>query len=150
LLLPSASVFLLLLCNDPEVLGPWINPSWLNAVASVIVGTLLMLSGTLMATTLFPHVDVTGVLIGISIALVGVGIGVVAFLRISARRSGRRRPPPPVMTVAEKMSWRMPPLTLLKPVRWSPGLRIGILSLRAYLVLSAVLLLVKAVQLGSH
>jgi Mn2+/Fe2+ NRAMP family transporter len=150
LLLPSASVFLLLLCNDPEVLGPWINPSWLNAVASVIVGTLLMLSGTLMATTLFPHVDVIGVLIGISIALAGVGIGVVAFLRISARRSGRRRPPPPVVTVAEKMSWRMPPLTLLKPVRWSPGLRIGILSLRAYLVLSAVLLLVKAVQLGSH
>ena len=31
LLLPSASVFLLLLCNDPEVLGPWVNPGWLNA-----------------------------------------------------------------------------------------------------------------------
>ena len=29
-LLPSASVFLLLLCNDPEVLGPWRNPAWLN------------------------------------------------------------------------------------------------------------------------
>ena len=26
LLLPCASVFLLLLCNDPEVLGPWVNP----------------------------------------------------------------------------------------------------------------------------
>ena len=25
-LLPSASVFLLLLCNDREVLGPWRNP----------------------------------------------------------------------------------------------------------------------------
>jgi Mn2+/Fe2+ NRAMP family transporter len=24
-LLPSASVFLLLLCNDKEVLGPWVN-----------------------------------------------------------------------------------------------------------------------------
>ncbi len=29
-LLPSASVFLLLLCNDREVLGPWVNPRWLN------------------------------------------------------------------------------------------------------------------------
>ena len=38
LLLPSASVFLLLLCNDPEVLGPWVNPKWLNGVAAVIVG----------------------------------------------------------------------------------------------------------------
>ena len=52
------------------------------------------------------------------------------------------------MSRAEKMSWRMPPLALLKPVRWSAGIRIGILSLRAYLVLSAVLLLVKAIQLG--
>ena len=25
-LLPSASVFLLLLCNDRDVLGPWVNP----------------------------------------------------------------------------------------------------------------------------
>src|SRR6202007_1252012 len=29
ILLPSASVFLLLLCNDREVLGPWMNPRWL-------------------------------------------------------------------------------------------------------------------------
>jgi hypothetical protein len=48
----------------------------------------------------------------------------------------------------EKMSWRMPPLALLKPVKWSAGTRLGILALRAYLVLSAVLLLVKAIQLG--
>ncbi len=150
LLLPSASVFLLLLCNDPEVLGPWVNPNWLNVVASVIVGTLLVLSGTLMATTLFPHVDVTAVLVGISLTLGVVGIAVAAWLVVTARRSGRRRPPPPEMSPAEKTSWRMPPLTLLRPVRWSPGLRVGILSLRAYLVLSAVLLLVKAIQLGSH
>jgi hypothetical protein len=46
------------------------------------------------------------------------------------------------------MSWRMPPLALLTPVKWSPGLRVGILSLRFYLVASAALLLVKAIQLG--
>jgi hypothetical protein len=49
-LLPSASVFLLLLCNDREVLGPWRNPPWLNAVASVIVAILVLLSLILMAT----------------------------------------------------------------------------------------------------
>jgi hypothetical protein len=42
----------------------------------------------------------------------------------------------------------MPPLALLKPVKWSPGTRVGVLALRGYLVLSAVLLLVKAIQLG--
>ena len=50
ILLPSASVFLLLLCNDREVLGPWVNPRWLNIVATVIIGVLLMLSGTLVVT----------------------------------------------------------------------------------------------------
>src|SRR5271170_1687253 len=48
ILLPSASVFLLLLCNDREVLGPWLNPRWLNVVATFIVGVLLVLSGTLV------------------------------------------------------------------------------------------------------
>ncbi len=58
LLLPSASVFLLLLCNDREVLGPWVNRRWVNTVAAAIIGILLVLSGILMTATLFPHLDV--------------------------------------------------------------------------------------------
>jgi hypothetical protein len=46
------------------------------------------------------------------------------------------------------MNWRMPPLALLKPVQWSPGTKLGVLMLRAYLVISVLLLIVKAVQLG--
>jgi Mn2+/Fe2+ NRAMP family transporter len=148
LLLPSASVFLLLLCNDVEVLGPWVNSTWLNGVAAVIVGTLLVLSGTLMASTLFPHVDVARVFVWLAVVLGVGGLVAAVLVRMHSRRSGQHRPAPPVMSPVEKMSWRMPPLALLKPVKWSPGIRIGILSLRAYLVLSAVLLLVKAIQLG--
>jgi Natural resistance-associated macrophage protein-like len=40
-LLPSATVFLVLLCNDKAVLGPWTNPGWLNALAALIVGVLV-------------------------------------------------------------------------------------------------------------
>jgi NRAMP (natural resistance-associated macrophage protein)-like metal ion transporter len=148
LLLPSASVFLLLLCNDPEVLGPWVNPVWLNAVAAVIVAVLLVLSGTLMATTLFPDIDVTAVFEWLAVALAGGGVVIALVVRTLGRRAGASRPARPVMSTRDKMTWRMPPLNLLKPVRWSPGLRVGILSLRAYLVLSALLLLVKAIQLG--
>ncbi len=43
-LLPSATVFLVLLCNDGEILGPWCNPGWLNVIASTIVATLILLS----------------------------------------------------------------------------------------------------------
>ena len=52
------------------------------------------------------------------------------------------------MTEAERMSWRMPPLALLKPVQWSAGTKLGILLLRAYLVISVLLLIVKAIQIG--
>jgi Mn2+/Fe2+ NRAMP family transporter len=147
LLLPSASVFLLLLCNDREVLGPWVNARWLNLVAGVIVGILLVLSGTLMATTVFPSINVTAVALGLAGALAVGGLGAGLWLR----RGARQRPPvekPPPMSQRDKAGWRMPQLALLKPVSWSPALRLGILSLRAYLVLSAVLLAVKAVQLG--
>ncbi len=148
LLLPSASVFLLLLCNDSEVLGPWVNSKWLNLLAGIIIAVLLVLSGVLMATTLFPHVDVTGVFIGLAIALAVGGIAILIALRVIAKRGGPVVSKAPPMTATEKLTWRMPPLALLKPVKWSPGLRVGILALRAYLIASAILLLVKAIQLG--
>jgi hypothetical protein len=52
------------------------------------------------------------------------------------------------MSRAQKLSWRMPQLALLTPVRWSPGTKLGMLALRGYLVIGAVLLLVQAIQLG--
>jgi Mn2+/Fe2+ NRAMP family transporter len=148
LLLPSASVFLLLLCNDREVLGPWINRRWLNVVAVFIVSVLLLLSGILMATTLFPNLNVVAVtkyLAAGIVVLVVVAVGVLKWLE-------RRRPttpiPPPMIHDAEKMQWRMPPLALLEPVTWSAGTKLGMLALRGYLVVGAILLIVKAVQLG--
>ena len=146
LLLPSASVFLLLLCNDREVLGPWVNRRWLNVVAILIVAVLLILSAILMATTLFPALDVVETAEGLSAALVAAGAVATVVLRVAARR----RPPvgPPSPRGVDRSTWRMPPLTLLQPVTWSAGTRIGMLALRGYLVLGALLLIVKAVQLG--
>ena len=46
------------------------------------------------------------------------------------------------------MSWRMPPLALLKPAEWSAGRKVALLTLRGYLVISVLLLIVKAVRLG--
>jgi Mn2+/Fe2+ NRAMP family transporter len=147
-LLPSASVFLLLLCNDPEVLGPWVNKRWLNILAGVIIGVLLTLSGTLVISTVFPNVNVTVVAIVTAIVLLVGGGGAGLGLEITQRRGGRARPAQARMTTQERTNWRMPPLALLKPVVWSPGTKLGMLLLRGYLVLSVVLLAVKAVQLG--
>ncbi|MBV9320756.1 MAG: manganese transporter, partial [Mycobacterium sp.] len=54
-----------------------------------------------------------------------------------------------VLARADRSTWRMPPLALLEPVTWSTGTRLGMVALRGYLVAGAILLVVKAIQLGS-
>jgi len=150
ILLPSASVFLLLLCNDREVLGPWMNARWLNVLASFIIGVLVMLSGTLVATTLFPGLNAARTAIWITIGLVAGAVAVGIWLVLTRSRRPVREPHPrETMTRAERMAWRMPPLALLKPVEWSAGTKAGVLLLRGYLVVSVLLLVVKAVEVGS-
>jgi NRAMP (natural resistance-associated macrophage protein)-like metal ion transporter len=151
LLLPSASVFLLLLCNDREVLGPWVNRPWLNVLAGLIVGVLLLLSGILMATTLFPDIDVVAIAGYLALALVVLAAAGFVTLRWLARRRPQPAGPEPrahAIASVDRTTWRMPRLTLLQPVRWSAGTRLGMLALRGYLIVGAVLLVVKAIQLG--
>ncbi len=143
-LLPSATVFLLLLCNDREVLGPWANGPWVNALASVIVAVLVMLSMILVATTLFPSINAATLLVYLGIALVLALLGAgVAMLR------GREhRAPAATMSAEVRRNWTMPPLALLERPRWSTGRKVGMMLLRCYLVLAVLLLIVKATQLG--
>jgi Mn2+/Fe2+ NRAMP family transporter len=148
LLLPSASVFLLLLCNDREVLGPWVNRPWLNVVAGLIVGTLLLLSGILMATTLFPDINVVAVAGYLTLSLAVLAAVTAPVLRFLASRQPAPAGPQLPARGVDRKTWRMPPLTLLEPVTWSPGTRLGMIALRSYLVVGALLLVVKAVQLS--
>ena len=55
-LLPSATVFLLLLCNDRAVLGPWVNGRATNLFTSAVVAVLVTLSVVLTASVLFPAI----------------------------------------------------------------------------------------------
>jgi len=149
-LLPSASVFLLLLCNDPEVLGPWMNRRWLNAVAAVIISVLLVLSGTLVITTLFSGLNAGQVALSLLAAEVVAGAVIAGRLRLTRSRRPSPAPHPArSMSPAERLNWRMPPLALLEPVQWSTGTKVAVLALRGYLVVSVLLLIVKAVQLGT-
>jgi Mn2+/Fe2+ NRAMP family transporter len=149
LLMPSATVFLLLLCNDREVLGPWANRPWLNWIAGLIVGTLLLVSGILIATTLFPDLNVIAVAGYLGLASLAFAVAAGLVLRWLARRQPAPPPAIPARGV-DRNTWRMPPLTLLKPVTWSPGTRFGMIALRTYLIIAVVLLIVKAVQLSGR
>jgi NRAMP (natural resistance-associated macrophage protein)-like metal ion transporter len=149
ILLPSASTFLVLLCNDRQVLGPWMNPRWLNVLASLIIGVLLVLSGTLVVSTLFPNLNASRVAIWMAVGLVAVAAVAGAWFWLTRNH---RPPPQPrprsTMSEAERLAWRMPPIALLKPADWSTGRKVALLTLRGYLVISVVLLIVKAVELA--
>ncbi len=147
-LLPSASVFLLMLCNDRAVLGPWVNPRWLNAVAVVIVGVLVELSLILVATTAFPSLNAGTAFLYMSAALLATlaAAGLILIWR-------RRRAPveeAEAIPAERRHTWTMPPLALLEPVRLSPGRKAAMLVLRGYLVVAVALLVVQAVKLAGH
>ena len=145
-LLPSATVFLLLLCNDKQVLGPWVNRLWLNILASVIVSILLAMSLVLMITTLFTTVDVR-VLAEVLGGILAASYLVAAVFLVKNRS---RREPQPVVPMARKATWRMPQLSLLERPVWSRTRLVGMWGLRIYLVVAVLLLLVKAFELGLH
>jgi hypothetical protein len=141
-LLPSASVFLLLLCNDKAVLGPWVNGAKVNLFASAVVGVLVTLSVILTAAVLFPNIT-TGTILRI-MAVCGVA-GLAAAGYALARRS-RTRPVP--VDRAGRENWRMPPLSELSRPAMSTSRKIGMGALRTYLVVAMILVIIKLVQVA--
>ncbi len=146
-LLPSASMFLLLLCNDPEVLGPWRNPAWLNALATTIVAVLVLLSLILMATTIFPSLDVTNFSL-IGAAVLAAGLLAFGAVTLRSRRRGGTVDLDKTSPRVPKEQWTMPPLALLARPRGSTARKWAMLTMEGYLLLAVVLLIVKAVQLA--
>src|SRR5437899_4357268 len=102
IMLPSATVFAVLLCNDRAVLGPWVNKLWLNAVAGVIVSAMLVLSLILVVSTVVPSVDVTTLLVvlGSVAALALLAGGLRSWL------SARNMPPLPEVSREERSEER--------------------------------------------
>ncbi len=151
-LLPSATVFLLLLCNDKAVLGPWTNPGWLNAIAAFIVGVLVVLSAILTVTALFPTIDVTT----LAEALFGVLLAGLLLAGPYAIRGkvGRRLDIPAGAAAPEiprivREHWTMPQIELLEAPVWTRTRKVWMLALRSYLVLAVIMLIVKAIEVGT-
>ncbi|HXX91287.1 MAG TPA: divalent metal cation transporter, partial [Acidimicrobiales bacterium] len=146
ILLPSATVFLLLLCNDRAVLGPWVNRPWLNVLAGLILSVLFVLSLILMVTTVFPRIDVVKMLLVLGGAmLVGFAVAVTVY-----GLSLRRQEPRVAMPMERRMTWRMPPVALLAPPTPSRARTLTLWLMWGYLALSVVILLIKTLQLGFH
>ena len=144
-LLPSATLFLLLLCNDREVLGPWVNGPAMNLFTSAVIAVLVILSLVLTTAVLFPHIGATAIiriLIGGAVVAVGAGCAYLIYRRLHRGVSN--------VTVerSERLNWRMPPLALLAPPKLSLETRIGLSVLWVYLLIAMVMVIVRVVQMA--
>jgi Mn2+/Fe2+ NRAMP family transporter len=145
ILLPSAILFLVLLCNDKDILGPWVNKAWQNVVAFTIIGVLVALSMILVVSTLFPSVN--GVLLTEVMFSVAGGValvtGALLLLRSRRRRAAGNTETSTDVRHLDRDTWRMPPLGQLPAPVMSPLRKVGLLILRAYLIASVLLITVK-------
>ncbi|OBB80663.1 manganese transporter [Mycobacterium colombiense] len=175
-LLPSATVFLVLLCNDRAVLGPWVNTVRQNIIAWTIVWCLVLLSLALTAATFFPHLSTAtleeGLAGGAVLGLVGGAVMIIAGRRhrnltdaeAIVRTLGGGLDPEEVdeldeassLTRAERRAvrrqdragWQTPNLALLDRPTMSPMRRAGLFTLRGYLVVAVAFVIIKIVQAG--
>ncbi len=145
-LLPSATVFLLLLCNDTEVVGPWANTRGLNLFTGAVIAVLVMLSVILTVSVLFPEKTNETMILAIL-----AGGSAVALIAAIASGALKRRP---LATEGPKVwnreMWRMPPLSQLRPAQLSRVSRIWMIVLRGNLVLAGGLVLVRIIMLAMN
>jgi hypothetical protein len=151
-LLPSASVFLLLLCNDRAVLGPWVNGRAMNLFTGAVISVLVMLSLILTASVLFPDATnetvIVGVLVGGSLVAL-VTAGALALLRRRTCADGLAVDPAAGdRATLPRERWRMPPLDQLPLAKLSLPARVWMVVLRAYLVVAGGLVLMRIVGLA--
>ena len=140
ILLPGATVFLLLLCNDKAVLGPWRNGRWLNLFTGAVIAVLAMLSVILTASVIYPDIDARVI---VAVLLGGSALTLAGWL-ISRFWMGERSEP---IDRTGRETWRMPPLAELAAPRMSSLQTIWMTVLRGYLLIAGGLVLVRIVGL---
>jgi Mn2+/Fe2+ NRAMP family transporter len=169
-LLPSATVFLLMLCNDKAVLGPWVNGRFTNAFTGVVIAGLIMLSLILIASVVYPHITARQIIT----IMVGCGsLAAVAGITLLTRGRG----PTPALAAAtagpagavalpaagppsrkldravldasvSKENWRMPRLAMLAPAPMSRARRVGMTGMWLYLVIALTAVVFRIVVLA--
>jgi Mn2+/Fe2+ NRAMP family transporter len=164
ILLPSTLVFLVLLANDKGVLGPWTNSLAQNWVSGVLVWAVTTFSLAPLVTTFFPNVTLTQCLYAFIVCTAaGLAAGAVLWwLRPSRRKpvstapDGNQRPPGMSrhewreILRTRRAAWRTPRLETLQRPAVSIQRKIGLLTLRGYMIFAIVIMAIKLVQVTTH
>ena len=164
ILLPSALVFLVLLSNDKAVLGPWTNSITQNWVSGVIIWAVTTFSLAPLVTTFFPNVTLTQCLYAFIVCTAaGLAAGAIIWrLRpsrhqpVSLAPDSNQRPPGTSryewreILRTRRTEWRTPRLETLQRPALSISRKIGLLTLRGYIVFAIVIMAIKLVQVTTH
>jgi FtsH-binding integral membrane protein len=135
-------VFLLLLCNDKQVLGPWVNGRATNLFTAMVVAVLVTLSIVLTASVLFPNITANQIF---TIMQICGGAGMLAAGYALLRRRRDTAPTGPIDR-GGRLDWRMPPLAELTRPVMSTGRKLGMGALRLYLAIAMILVIIKITQ----
>jgi Mn2+/Fe2+ NRAMP family transporter len=156
-LLPAATVFLLMLCNDRSVLGPWANGRKTNVFTGAVIAVLITLSMVLTASVLDPSItagQIEAIMAAGAVTALTVAVAWLARAAVRGRALSRgaaiRLPAAPAVSQADKMTWRMPPLPDLPAPVVSGARKLGLMGLRGYLAVAMVGVIVKIVMLALH
>jgi Mn2+/Fe2+ NRAMP family transporter len=145
-LLPSATVYLLLLCNDRAVLGPWVNGRKTTMFSTAVVALLVALSVVLTASVLDPAITARQIIQIMCVCGAAAAIGGAWVLARAHRSVGFGVGVPIDRTGRE--NWRMPPLAMLSKPVMSTSRKVGLTILRSYLAIAMILVVVKLVQVA--
>ena len=160
ILLPSALIFLILLANDKPLLGPWANSTAHNWVVGVIAWIVTTFSLAPLVTTFYPNVTLTQCLYAFIVCAV---IGVVFMAALLWYRSSRRADSDPDPTEnrrpkgmpraewravlrQRRTAWVTPAVDTLEQPAMSMARRIGLLTLRGYIIFAIVIMVIKLIQ----
>jgi len=165
ILLPSALIFLILLANDKAVLGPWTNSTMQNWAGGIIAWVVTTFSLAPLVTTFYP--DVTLRQCGYAFAIctvIGLTAGVILWwLRPSRQQQagpdsaslapdsnqrppGMSRPEWRAILRDRRTAWHTPRLDTLPRPALTAARRVGLLTLRGYIVFAIVIMAIKLVQ----
>ncbi|HYC24420.1 MAG TPA: manganese transporter, partial [Roseiarcus sp.] len=142
-----------LLCNDKPVLGPWVNPRWLNYFTGAVIAALVVLSIVLTASVLFPQAtdenSILAILVGGAVLAAIVALIVAALNRgfklVAEKTEGDDLDD---LGASTRSAWRMPPLERLAPAKLSLAAKAWMAILRVYLVVAVGLVLFRIVMIA--
>jgi hypothetical protein len=129
-----------------------VNRRITNAFTSGVIAVLITLSVVLTASVVFPAIS-AGQIVAICAACGAVSVLGGAVMLVRRRRAGvplAEAMSEDAVSVADRGTWRMPPLSELGAPVVSRGRKLFLTALRGYLAIAMVMVIVKVILIAAH